>query len=310
MNCAVIGGGGFLGSHLTEALLNLGHKVVVLDRPNGRYLNELARLGASIVVGDFLRSDSVKGNMVDVDVVYHLASTTVPKTSNSDPAYDIETNLQGTINIFNAAKEAGVKKVIFSSSGGTVYGIPEEIPITEGHSTNPICSYGIVKLAIEKYLHLFWTLYGLDYCILRMSNVYGERQTANGIQGIIPTIIDKGLLRQEISIWGDGTVIRDYIHVSDVIEAFLKAITYKGDERIFNISSGQGHSVIEIINMIEGLLKLPLQIAHAPKVASDVLVNILDNTRAKLYLNWTPQMSFGDGISHTVLYMKDHQDKK
>jgi UDP-glucose 4-epimerase len=309
MKCVVFGGGGFLGSHLSEALLNLGHQVVVMDRFDGRYLNALAGQGASIVVGDFLGSESTQSNLLDADIVYHLASTTVPKTSNVDPAYDIETNLKGTVNLLIAAKEARVKKVIFSSSGGTVYGIPNEIPITEDHSTNPICSYGIVKLAVEKYLHLFWILYGLDYCILRMSNVYGERQSANGIQGIVPTIIDKGLRHQEITIWGDGTVIRDYIHVSDAVSAFLKASTYQGEERIFNISSGQGYSVLEIINMIEVFLKQPLQIVHTQKVASDVLVNILDNTRAKLHLKWIPQMNFGDGISRTVRYMKDHLDK-
>ncbi len=285
MNCVVIGGGGFLGSHLTEALLNLHHKVVVLDRPNTQYLDGLAKQGATIVAGDFLEPDLVKETLTNVDVVYHLASTTVPKTSNENPVYDVETNLKGAINLLIAAKDAGVKKVVFSSSGGTVYGIPKEIPITEDHSTNPICSYGIVKLAVEKYLHWFWTLYGLEYCILRMSNVYGERQPANGVQGIISTIIDKGLNHQEINIWGDGTIIRDYIHVSDVVTAFLKASTYQGQERIFNISSGQGHSIIEIINMIETLQKQPLQIVRTPGLASDVPVNILDNSRAKFYLN-------------------------
>jgi UDP-glucose 4-epimerase len=306
MKCVVIGGGGFLGSHLAEALLNLHHKVVVLDRPKTPYLDELAKQGASIAAGDFLDPEFIKETLIDVEVVYHFASTTVPKTSNENPIYDIETNLKGAINLFNAAKDAGVKKVVYSSSGGTVYGVPKEIPINEDHSTSPICSYGIVKLAVEKYLHWFWTLYGLDYCILRMSNVYGDRQPANGVQGIIPTIIDKGLRNQEINIWGDGTIIRDYIHVSDVVTAFLKASTHQGQESIFNISSGQGHSIIEIINMIEALLKQPLQIVHTPGVASDVLVNILDNSRAKVYLNWTPQMNFGDGISRTFQYMRDH----
>ncbi len=306
MNCVVLGGGGFVGSHLAEALLSLQHKVVVMDRPNVPYLQELSRKGASVVTGDFLTETFNKENFNGVDVVYHFASTTVPKTSNEDPLYDIETNLIGSVKLFHAAREAGVKKIVYSSSGGTVYGVPKEIPITEDHSTNPICSYGIVKLAIEKYLHWFWTLFGLDYCILRVSNVYGERQPVNGVQGVIPVIIDKALRCQEINIWGDGTIIRDYIHIGDVVSAFIKAGTYQGDERVFNISSGQGHSILMILDLMEKLFEQPLQIIHTPAIVSDVRVNILDNSRARNQLGWSPQVKFEEGISRTIQYMKDH----
>jgi UDP-glucose 4-epimerase len=306
MNCVVIGGGGFIGSHLSESLLNQQNEVVVFDRPNAKYLNELAKQGASVITGNFLVKDIVKKALQSAEIVYHLVSTTVPKTSNENPVYDIETNLIGTINLFNIAKESGVKKIIFSSSGGTIYGIPKEIPISENHPTDPICSYGIVKLAIEKYLHMFWTLYGVDYCILRMSNAYGERQSSNGTQGIIPTIIDRGLHHQEINIWGDGTVIRDYIHVNDVVEAFLKASASLGPERIFNISSGQGHSVNEIIRMVEEDLHQPLRVIHTPGLASDVPINILDNTLARQILHWDPRINLSDGLHQTIEYMRDH----
>ena len=309
MKVVVVGGGGFLGSHLAEALLGLHHQVVVLDRPSVAYLDVLAGQGASIVTGDFLEQGFRKEDFAKADMVYHFASTTVPKTSNEDPIYDIETNLKGSVNLFRVAKEAGVRKIVFSSSGGTVYGIPNAIPITEEHPTNPICSYGIVKLAVEKYLHWFWTLHGLEYCILRMSNVYGERQPANGLQGVIPQIIDKALCCQEINIWGDGTVIRDYVHISDVVAAFLKAGSFAGDERIFNISSGQGHSILEIINLVETAVKQPLKIVHTASVASDVRVNILDNSRARIQLGWVPRVSFSEGISRTIQYMKDHAKK-
>ncbi len=124
---------------------------------------------------------------------------------------------------------------MIASSGGTVYGIPQDIPISEDHPTNPISSYGIIKLAIEKYTHLFWKLYGLDYCILRVSNAFGERQGANEAQGIIPNIIHNALHHQIVRIWGDGCVVRDYIHVSDVVNAFLKAGKIEGDHRVFKL---------------------------------------------------------------------------
>lgn len=306
MNCVVVGGGGFIGSHLTEALLSQQDDVIVFDRPGAPYLDLLLQRGAKILLGNFLEPSDLQKALAGAETVFHLVSTTVPKSSNDDPVFDIESNLIGTINLLNVAKNVGVKKIIFISSGGTIYGIPREIPINEDHPTNPICSYGIVKLAIEKYLHLFWALYGLDYCILRASNAYGERQAPNRPQGIISTIIDKGIRHQEINIWGDGTVIRDYIHVSDIVSAFLKASTCQGQERIFNISSGQGHSITEIIHMIEDSLHLPLHIIYTPSLASDVPINILDNSRAKEFLNWAPKVSLDEGMSQTVNYMIDH----
>jgi len=193
---------------------------------------------------------------------------------------------------------------VFPSSGGTVYGIPKVIPIKEDHPTNPISSYGIIKLAIEKYLALFWTLYGLDYCILRISNAYGERQAANGAQGVIPTMIDKALHHQEIRIWGDGSVIRDYIHVSDIVAAFLNAAIHRGEPKIFNIGSGIGHSVNDIANTLEGLFEESLDLFYEPGRAYDVPVNILDNSLARQGLHWEPRVNLSDGIRQTLEFMR------
>ena len=214
MNCVVMGGGGFIGSHLTESLLLRYGKVTVFDKPGAPHLDLLSRKGANIILGDFLESTHVQKALISADTVFHLISTTVPKSSTDDPVFDIETNLVGTVSLLNLAKKTGVKKIVFTSSGGTVYGVPREIPISEDHPTDPISSYGIVKLTIEKYLHLLWTLYGMNYSILRISNAYGERQIANSAQGIIPTIIDKVLHDEVFTIWGDGSVIRDYVHIS------------------------------------------------------------------------------------------------
>ncbi len=251
MNCVVIGGGGFIGSHLSEALIEKYDKVTVFDRPGASYLQLLSQKGAKIIQGNFLEPTHLQEALAGADTLFHLISTTVPKSSMDNPVFDIESNLIGSINLFDQARNAGVKKIIYASSGGTVYGVPQQIPISEDHPTDPICSYGIVKLAIEKYLHLYWTLFGLDYCVLRVSNAYGERQIVNSAQGVIPVLIDKELHHQRFTIWGDGSVIRDYIHVSDIVSAFLRASEHNGEPRIFNIGSGIGHSVNDIAKTLE-----------------------------------------------------------
>ncbi len=300
-----MGGGGFIGSHLTEALLNQQNNVTIFDRQDAPYLGLLEHKGAKIVFGDFSDPTAVEKSLTGVHAVFHLISTTVPKSSIDDPIFDIETNLIWTINFLNSAKNIGVKKVIFASSGGTVYGIPREIPISEDHPTEPISSYGIVKLAIEKYLRLFWKVYGLDYCILRVSNAYGERQVVTGAQGVVPTLIDKVLRNQKITIWGDGSVIRDYIHISDIVSAFLKANEHNGEPRIFNIGSGVGNSVNDIVHTLERFMAEPLDIIFEPARPYDVPINILDNSRAKRILNWEPKISITEGMRRTLEYMRE-----
>lgn len=308
MNYVVVGGGGFIGSNLSEALLYNQNQVVVVDHPNALFLKKLYNLGATIITGDFGDEEIIKKALSQGEIIFHLASTTVPKTSNENLIFDIETNLIGTIKLVNIAKDIGVKKIIFSSSGGTVYGIPKEIPIKENHPTEPTCSYGIIKLTIEKYLHFFWTMYGLDYKILRMSNVFGKRQIPNKPQGIIPTLIYKGLHHEKINIWGDGTAIRDYIYISDVIDAFIKVEKDRSEDRIYNIGSGEGHSINEITTYIENYLQIPLDIINIPRIKTDVQVNILDNSLAKENLNWSPKINLINGIIQTINYL-EHEYK-
>ena len=305
MNCIVIGGGGFIGSYVTEGLLQQGHAVVVFDRPGAPYLKLLAEQGATITLGNFFESSDLLNALTGMDVAFHFVSTTVPKTSNVDPAFDVQSNLVGTINFLNIAKDVGVKKVLFPSSGGTVYGIPQYTPITEEHPTNPISSYGITKLAIEKYLALFHRLYGLDYGILRISNAYGERQPLKNAQGLIPTIIHQALTRQPLHIWGDGSVVRDYVHASDIAKAFLKVLNYEGEAKIFNISSGTGYTVNQVIEMVQALMAGYPEVVYDPADAYDVPVNILDNSRAKQMLDWSPTVQLEEGLRRTVASMQD-----
>jgi UDP-glucose 4-epimerase len=307
MKYVVIGGGGFIGSHLTEALINRHKEVAVFDRSSALYLNELSKKGAEIVTGDFLVTESLRGAIKNADIIFHLISTTVPKTSNDNLAFDIESNLIGTINMLNIARQEGVSKVVFSSSGGTVYGIPREVPIAENHPTNPISSYGIVKLAIEKYAYLFWKLYNLDFCILRIANAYGERQLTKDSQGIIPSLISKGLEKQEIQVWGDGSIVRDYIHVSDIVSAFIMASEYQGNEKLFNIGSGQGTSVNELIQIVESQLGRSLVVKYELSRPFDVPANILDITNANQILHWTPKMHIAEGIKGMIQYLRNQQ---
>jgi len=306
MNCIVIGGGGFIGSHVTEGLLRQGHAVVVFDRPGAPYLQLLAEQGATITLGNFFESSDLLNALTGMDVAFHFVSTTVPKTSNVDPAFDVQSNLVGTINFLNIAKDVGVKKVLFPSSGGTVYGIPQFTPITEDHPTNPISSYGITKLAVEKYLALFHRLYCLDYNILRISNAYGERQQLKNAQGLIPTIIHKALTRQTLHVWGDGSVVRDYVHVSDIATAFLKVLDYEGETKIFNISSGTGYTVNQVIEMVQAIMGGYPEVIYDPADAYDVPVNILDNSRAKQTLDWSPTLKLEEGLRRTVASMQEH----
>lgn len=303
MRCIVIGGGGFIGSHVCETLLAEKHNVTVFDTETAPNLDRLRQKGAVIFIGDFFNSNDIRRSLENQDAVFHLFSTTVPQTSNDDPAHDVETNVMGTLRLLDQAKQAGVKKVILASSGGTVYGIPQEIPINESHPTNPTCSYGITKLTIEKYLHLYWTLYGLDYCVLRISNAYGERQRPTTTQGVIPVFLKRALHDDELIVWGDGSVMRDYIFVTDISQAFVQTLTFSGEMKVFNIGSGQGHSLRDVIQIIERVTGRTMKVKYTEGRSFDVPISVLDISRAKNYLHWTPTISLFEGIARTYAWM-------
>lgn len=304
MRALILGGGGFLGSHLSHTLVDAGHTVTVFDLPGAACLPFTRRLGVKIISGNFMKPEDTRQAVQDADVIYHLVSTTVPKTSNDNPQYDIQTNLLGFIKLLEQVRELGRRKIVFTSSGGTVYGVPQQVPIKETHPTNPICSYGIHKLAIEKYLHMYHTLYSLDYCILRISNAYGERQPAGGSQGVIATFLDKAVRNEEILIWGDGSVVRDYLYAGDIARALLKAGTVRGEPGVFNIGSGEGHSLNEIIAAIRNITGKELNLRYLSGRAFDVPSNVLDITRARTQLAWEPTTSLHEGIQIIYQGMK------
>jgi UDP-glucose 4-epimerase len=303
-SCLVLGGAGFIGSHLTEALAHSGRQVKVFERPHVDRLALLPRKGVEVFTGDLLNPQALIPALRGTDTVFHLVSTTLPKTSNDNPAYDVESNVVGGLRLLALCREHGVRKVVFVSSGGTVYGIPKAVPIAEDHPTDPICSYGIHKLALEKYLQLAHRLHGLEYCILRPANLYGPGQRLDTAQGAVAVFLDRALRGQPIEIWGDGSVVRDYVYIADAVQALLKAATYDGEPRIFNIGSGSGTSLDQLVAEIQKLLGRPVEVRYAPTRSLDVPANVLDPALARRHLQWSASTPLGEGLRRTYEWLR------
>src|ERR1700722_7131414 len=216
MNVLVIGGSGFIGSHVVDKLLAHRHSVRVFDRRPERFRAPLA--GVDYRFGEFADEMTLVEALSGIDVVYHLVSTTVPGTADLDPKTDVRDNLIGTINLLESMQRLGLSRILFLSSGGTVYGIPEVVPIPETHALRPINSYGIVKAAIEHYLEMYRRTRGFSPVIVRASNPFGPRQAHSGVQGVISTFLRQILAGEPIEIWGDGAIVRDYLEVGDLSE--------------------------------------------------------------------------------------------
>ena len=222
-----------------------------------------------------------------------------------DPAHDVESNVVSCARWLSRLKETRLKRLIYISSGGTVYGVPLYNPITEDHPTEPMCSYGITKLAIEKYTAMYTKLQGIEYRICRPSNVYGEGQRLNIGQGVIGVFLDSALRGKPIEIWGDGTNKRDYLYVADFISALVKLIHHDGDGRVFNISTGKGYSLNDIISAIREDLNIPVEIKYKASRGFDVPVNILDSTHFRVDTGWEPKTNLTDGIRQVYDWLKN-----
>ena len=297
----VLGGGGFIGTHIVHKLYLAGHHVRVFERPQIMPFGHPERGGqCEWVTGDIQADHDLHKAIDGMDAVIHLVSTTLPKTSNDDPVYDIQSNLVSAVRLLEAMREKRVRKIIFASSGGTVYGRPLYQPIDEKHPTDPVCSYGIVKLAIEKYLSLYSLLHGVEPIILRLSNPYGEGQAHDRGQGIIAAFAHKIRQGQAIEVWGDGSVVRDYIHIDDVSDAFLKVVEYEGNCRLFNISSGHGVSINELLAQFAEITDRPIDCIYKHGRPFDIPVNILSNTLAAGELGWKPVISLPEGLRRTL----------
>ncbi len=299
--CLITGGSGFQGYHLTRALLARGFKVRCLDRvkplqlPGERY---------EFIEGDFSATNLLAEAIRGCDIVYHLAYTTLPQTSNDDPDFDVSSNILGTIRMMDEAVRAQAERFIFISSGGTVYGVPQSVPIPESHPTNPTCSYGITKLTIEKYLRLYRQVHGLNTVSIRLANPFGENQRVDSIQGVVAAFCYKALKGIPVSIWGDGTVRRDFIYIADVIEGLVAAIDAPASGCEINIGSGRSASINELLDTIDSLVGRKVERSYTGGRKFDVPVSELDITLASRLLNWQPRTSLRDGLARTLAWQE------
>lgn len=307
MNCLLLGGNGFIGSHLVDQLLQVGHRVRVYDCRDELFREPLPDV--EYVYGRLEDRKALRHALNGVDVVFHLIGTTLPATSNVDPIFDVQSNVIGTLGLLEECVSVGVSRLVFTSSGGTVYGMLESNPVKESHPTNSICSYGITKLTVEKYLGLFHHLYGLEYAVLRCSNAYGTRQNPWGQQGAIAVFLGKVAQGEPITIWGDGTVVRDYIYVEDITRAHVLAAQGASDHLTLNIGSGVGHSLNQVLDLISSLTGRQVEVRYESARDADVPVNVLDPTLAERKLGWRCQVALEEGIRRTWAWVQTISDK-
>jgi len=298
--CLIFGGNGFLGSHLAEGLLSKGHEVIIFDhfKRDSINLNSIIN-DITIIKGEFTDEEVISNSISDVDYVFHFISTTTPATAIHNPVYDIESNVIPAVKMLQIAAESGVKKIIFPSSGGTIYGEVKKIPIDESSPLNPQNPYAISKLAIEKYLAYFYCQYGMDYLIFRYSNPYGERQNPLGNQGVIPIFLNKIKHCENPIIYGDGSMVRDYIYIKDAIDATLLLLNAKTPHKIFNIGSGEGTSLNELIQIMNAVLGRTINPAYIEKNDYSTSKIVLDITRVSQTTGWLPHTSLNEGIEKT-----------
>lgn len=298
----IIGGCGFIGSHVVDVLTQGDAKVRVLDRRTEVFRPPVP--GVEYITGDLSDGALLTEAVLGMDAVLHLASSTVPYTSNLDPVADISDNLIGAVRLLDVMRSTGVRNIVFLSSGGTVYGIPQTDPVSEDHPLQPVSSYGIVKTAVEKYLHMYSHLHGLRTCVLRASNPYGPRQGHTGVQGVIGTYLWKVARGEPIEVWGDGSVVRDFIHVRDLAE--LCALALASDVTgVFNAGAGDGMSIAEVVVAVGRAVGRDLDPIHKPGRAFDVPRVVLDISRAKTAFNWTPRIALEPGIAETWNWVQE-----
>jgi len=301
MKILVTGGAGFIGSHVADTFINAGHDVVIIDNLiTGREENINPQ-------ATFYKMDIRDKEVIEVfekekiDVVDHHAAQMDVRRSVDDPIYDAQNNILGMINLLQASAKNGVKKFIFISSGGAIYGEQDYFPADEKHPLRPLSPYGITKLTGEKYLHFYYHTYGLNHVILRYANVYGPRQSPHGEAGVVAIFTTKLLAKDQPVINGDGTQTRDYVFVGDVVQANLRALAFNNND-YFNIGTGIEADVNEIFHQLNDLTDGQVEESHGPAKPGEQLRSVLNYQKAKDILNWSPQVSLTNGLKKTVAY--------
>lgn len=306
LSVLVIGGAGYIGRHLVPDLIATGRRVSVLGRkvaPN----YELPE-GVTYISGDFGQRELL-GNLLDShQEVIHLAYSTVPNTSFENPFADLLQNLPPTVQLFSEVADRG-RKLVLISSGGTIYGEAIKLPIREDHSTKPISPYGVTKLTLENYAHLYGVTHGLKFVCIRPANAYGVGQRPFVGQGFIATAMASAMRGQPIKIFGQSGTIRDYLYVSDLAAGIVSALEEGCLSETYNLGSRVGLSNMDVIKAITPLMEEighEVKVEHLPERTFDVKANVLDSTKLQEHTGWKPQIEFGDGLLRTCEWLRNY----
>jgi UDP-glucose 4-epimerase len=302
----VTGGAGFIGSNVADRFVALGHEVAVFDNLSSGF-REFVPAKAAFFEGDLADAAAVDHAIGSFrpDVVDHHAAQIDVRKSVADPVFDARVNILGSIGMLQACTRHGVRKVVYASTGGALYGEGRQLPATEEHPVNPEAPYGASKHTVEHYLYLWKLLHGLDYTVLRYPNVYGPRQNPHGEAGVNAIFIGLMLEKKRPRIFGDGTAVRDYLFVEDVVEANVLALD-RGSGEMVNIGTGVGTSVNDIVRELAAITGFTEGAIHEPARPGEVQRIYLDASRARQVLGWTPKVSFAEGLQRTVEWSRHH----
>lgn len=295
MKILVTGGAGFIGSHITDALIHRGHDVHVIDDLSGGRQEQVNPKATFHQLDIRDKSISELWKTHQYEVMYHLAAQMDVRKSVADPRFDADINIGGLLNLMESGRNQGLKKVVFSSTGGAIYGEPERVPQDESHTLQPLSPYGITKLCSEKYLHFYKESYGIEYVALRYGNVYGPRQNPHGEAGVVAIFCERMLDSKQPTIYGDGLQTRDYVFVTDVVAANLKALEFNGSD-IFNVGTGVETNVVELFRTLRDAIAPAMVEQHAAGKPGEQKRSVLDNTKSKSVLGWAPQVEVSHGL--------------
>ncbi len=303
MKICVTGGAGFIGSHLADKFIELGHQVVIIDNLSSGMLENINKEAKFIEID--INSDKIDSIFREekFDIICHQAAQMNVRFSVDDPRNDAMNNIVGSLNLYEAAKNHKVKKVIFASSGGTIYGEQYVFPADESQPTNPCSPYGIAKLANEKYLYYYSQSYGIATTMLRYGNVYGPRQNPKGEAGVVAIFIGKMLSGEQPVINGDGLITRDYVFIDDVVSANVKSLDDKV-EGIFNVGTGIETNVNYIFNKLKELTGASCEEFHGPAKIGEQRRSVISPQKLYEICGWKPSVDFDEGLRLTVEYYK------
>lgn len=300
MRILVTGGAGFIGSNVVDRFVELGHEVAVFDDLSSGF-REFVNPKARFFQGDLADAAAIDAAIAEFkpEIVDHHAAQIDVRKSVSDPVFDARVNILGSIGLLQACTRHGVRKVVYASTGGALYGEGRQLPATEDHPVNPEAPYGASKHTVEHYLYLWKLLHGLDFTVLRYPNVFGPRQNPHGEAGVNAIFIGLMLEGKRPRIFGDGNAVRDYLFVSDVVDANVIALE-KGSGEMLNLGTGIGTSVNDIVRELKVILGFAEDAIHEPPRPGEVQRIYLDASRAKSVLGWAPRVSFAEGLRRTV----------